>query len=45
MHRFEELQAFVSVVEAGSFTAAADRLELRPCLNGLLRARMAAPVS
>ncbi|WP_299624490.1 hypothetical protein [Pelagibius sp.] len=25
--------------------AAADRLELRPCLNGLLRARMDAPVS
>lgn len=27
MHRFEDLQAFVAVVEAGSFTAAADRLE------------------
>ncbi len=27
MHRFEELQAFVAVVEAGSFTAAADRLD------------------
>jgi DNA-binding transcriptional LysR family regulator len=26
MHRFEDLQAFVAVVEAGSFTAAADRL-------------------
>lgn len=26
MHRFEELAAFVAVVEAGSFTAAADRL-------------------
>lgn len=26
MHRFEDLQAFVTVVEAGSFTAAADRL-------------------
>ena len=28
MHRFEDLQAFVAVVEAGSFTAAADRLDL-----------------
>ena len=28
MHRFEDLQAFVAVVEAGSFTAAADRLNL-----------------
>ena len=27
MHRFEDLQAFVAVVEAGSFTAAADRLD------------------
>ncbi|MEJ2129410.1 MAG: LysR family transcriptional regulator [Woeseiaceae bacterium] len=27
MHRFEELQAFVAVVETGSFTAAADRLD------------------
>jgi DNA-binding transcriptional LysR family regulator len=27
MHRFEELRAFVAVVEAGSFTAAADRLD------------------
>jgi DNA-binding transcriptional LysR family regulator len=27
MHRFEELQAFVAVVEAGSFTAAAERLD------------------
>ena len=27
MHRFEELQSFVAVVEAGSFTAAADRLD------------------
>lgn len=26
MHRFEELRAFVTVVDAGSFTAAADRL-------------------
>jgi len=26
MHRFQDLQAFVAVVEAGSFTAAADRL-------------------
>jgi len=26
MHRFEDLRAFVAVVEAGSFTAAADRL-------------------
>ena len=26
MHRFEDLQAFVAIVEAGSFTAAADRL-------------------
>ena len=28
MHRFEELQAFVAVVESGSFTAAAERLGL-----------------
>ncbi len=28
MHKFEDLQAFVAVVEAGSFTAAADRLDL-----------------
>ncbi len=28
MHRFEDLEAFVAVVEAGSFTAAADRLDL-----------------
>ncbi|MDX1499493.1 MAG: LysR family transcriptional regulator [Woeseiaceae bacterium] len=28
MDRFEDLQAFVAVVEAGSFTAAADRLDL-----------------
>jgi DNA-binding transcriptional LysR family regulator len=28
MDRFEELQAFVAVVEAGSFTAAADRLDI-----------------
>jgi DNA-binding transcriptional LysR family regulator len=27
MHRFEDLQAFVAVVETGSFTAAADRLD------------------
>ena len=27
MHRFEDLQAFVAVVEAGSFTAAAERLD------------------
>ena len=27
MRRFEELQAFVAVVETGSFTAAADRLD------------------
>jgi len=27
MHQFEELQAFVAVVEAGSFTAAAERLD------------------
>jgi DNA-binding transcriptional LysR family regulator len=27
MHRFEELQAFVAVVETGSFTAAAERLD------------------
>ena len=27
MRRFDELQAFVAVVEAGSFTAAADRLD------------------
>lgn len=27
MNRFEDLQAFVAVVEAGSFTAAADRLD------------------
>lgn len=27
MHRFEELRAFVAVVEAGSFTAASERLE------------------
>jgi DNA-binding transcriptional LysR family regulator len=27
MHRFEELRAFVAVVETGSFTAAADRLD------------------
>ena len=27
MHRFAELQAFVAVVEAGSFTAAADRID------------------
>ena len=28
MHKFEDLQAFVAVVEAGSFTAAANRLDL-----------------
>lgn len=28
MNRFEDLQAFVAVVEAGSFTAAADRLNI-----------------
>lgn len=28
MNRFEDLQAFVAVVEAGSFTAAADRLDI-----------------
>jgi DNA-binding transcriptional LysR family regulator len=28
MDRFEDLQAFVAVVEAGSFTAAADRLDI-----------------
>ena len=28
MHRFEDLRAFVAVVEAGSFTAAADRLRV-----------------
>jgi len=28
MYRFEELEAFVAVVEAGSFTAAAERLEI-----------------
>lgn len=28
MNRFEDIQAFVAVVEAGSFTAAADRLEI-----------------
>lgn len=28
MHRFDELQAFVTVVDAGSFTAAADRLDI-----------------
>ena len=28
MHRFAELQAFVAVVEAGGFTAAADRLDM-----------------
>ena len=27
MHKFEDLQAFVSVVESGSFTAAAERLD------------------
>jgi DNA-binding transcriptional LysR family regulator len=27
MHRFQELQAFVAVVETGSFTAAAERLD------------------
>ena len=27
MHKFEDLQAFVAVVEAGSFTAAAERLD------------------
>ncbi len=28
MHRFQDLQAFVAVVEAGSFTAAAERLDI-----------------
>jgi len=28
MHKFEDLQAFVAVVEAGTFTAAAERLDL-----------------
>lgn len=28
MHKFEDLQAFVAVVESGSFTAAAERLDL-----------------
>lgn len=28
MHRFEDLRAFVAVVEAGTFTAAADRLDV-----------------
>ena len=28
MHKFEDLQAFVAVVEAGTFTAAAERLNL-----------------
>lgn len=28
MHRFEDLQAFVAVVDAGSFTAAAERLDI-----------------
>ena len=28
MNRFEDLQAFVAVVETGSFTAAAERLDI-----------------
>ena len=43
MDKFEDLQAFVSVVESGSFTAAAERLDADKsairvaCREGILR--------
>ena len=36
MDRFEDLQTFVAVVETGSFTAAADRLNLRAPFAGIV---------